>query len=273
MLSIIAPTYNEAGALPLLIQRLHVAMEQAGLAYELIVVDDSSPDGTGDLAQELGKTYPVRVLRRPRKSGLASAVLDGVRLAQGDLIGVIDADLSHPPETVPEMVRAILEGQDVDLAVGSRYVRGGGIEDWPLRRTFVSWFANVLTRWLTPIKDATSGFYVIRRTSLDGVALNPIGFKIGLETFARAHYRRYVEVPYVFTDRKHGSSKFGKTEIWCFLKQLAILYRVRRINGTQAPYQTSPAALSTETASSSQVASGTPVPSVTQGTAVAAEKR
>jgi dolichol-phosphate mannosyltransferase len=146
-----------------------------------------------------------------------------MRIARGDLIGVIDADLSHPPEALLPMVRA-LERDGVDLAVGSRYVPGGGMEDWPWMRQLVSAVANRLTTALTPVHDATSGFFVVRRSALDGVVLNPIGFKIGLEVIARAHYRRCVEVPYVFTDRKHGFSKFTRREVVSFLKQLAILY-------------------------------------------------
>lgn len=228
MLSIIVPTYNEGGALPLLVQRLCDALNGARIDYEIVIVDDNSPDGTGRLAEELTATHPIQVMHRPGKAGLASAVVDGMQVAKGDLICVMDADLSHPPEAVPDMVRAIEAGAEVDLAVGSRYVAGGRIEDWPARRTLVSAVANTLTRWLTPIKDATSGFYVIRRSCLEGVRLNPIGFKIGLETFTRAHYRKYVEVPYIFTDRKHGASKFGTSEMWSFITQLAILYWVRR---------------------------------------------
>ena len=224
MLSVILPTYNEAGSLPSLIERLGNELAREQIDFEVIVVDDNSPDGTGQIAQDFAPRLPVRVLRRAGKAGLASAVLDGVEMAAGDLICVMDADLSHPPEAVPAIVRAIENGSDVDLAVGSRYVTGGAIEDWPMRRTIVSMVANVLTRWLTPVKDATSGFYVIRRSALEGVQLNPIGFKIGLETFTRARYRSYVEVPYVFTDRKHGLSKFGTPEIKSFLQQLLILY-------------------------------------------------
>ena len=227
MLTIIVPTYNEAGALPLLVDRVKAAMEQVALEFELVIVDDNSPDGTGRLAEQLALTCPIQVIHRPGKNGLASAVLDGLQVARGDLIAVIDADLSHPPETIPAMVQA-LSARDVDLAVGSRYVPGGGIEDWPARRKLVSAVANGLTHWLTPVKDATSGFFVIRRSALDGVDLNPIGFKIGLEVMARARYRKYVEIPYVFTDRKHGSSKFGLREILAFLKQLWILYLDRR---------------------------------------------
>lgn len=222
MISVIVPTYNEATALPILVRRLHVTMDSAQIPYELIVVDDNSPDGTAQVAERMASEAPIKVLRRPGKAGLASAVLHGLQLAKGDLIAVMDADLSHPPETIPQMLRA-MESSGAELAVASRYVRGGGIENWPFRRRLASAVANALARILTPIRDATSGFFLIRRSCLDGVQLNPIGFKIGLEVMARARYRRFIEVPYVFTDRRHGTSKFGSAEVWFFLKQLAVL--------------------------------------------------
>jgi dolichol-phosphate mannosyltransferase len=106
MLSVIVPTYNERGALPELIERLAATFQQGGFDAEIVVVDDNSPDGTAALAEELAARYPVRVLRRPGKLGLASAVLDGLKVARGDLIAVIDADLSHPPEALLPMVAA-----------------------------------------------------------------------------------------------------------------------------------------------------------------------
>ncbi len=226
MLAIIIPTYNEAGSLPDLLRLLDAAMRAAGAEYEAVVVDDSSPDGTGAMAEDLARKLPVRVVHRPSKAGLASAVLDGMGLTGAELVGVMDADLSHPPETVPRLVAA-LERTAAQLAVGSRYVPGGGMEDWPLRRRIVSMVANWMTRLLLPIRDATSGFFVIRRDALEGVKLNPIGFKIGLEVMARANYETYVEVPYIFTDRKHGHSKFGRREVAAFLKQLGMLYAER----------------------------------------------
>ncbi len=223
MLSVIVPTYNERGAIAELLARLAVTCAAGGLEAEIIIVDDASPDGTADVVEALADRYPVRVLRRPAKLGLASAVVDGMALARGDLLAVMDADLSHPPEALLAMVRAIEEG-GAELAVGSRYVPGGGMEDWPWSRQLVSKVANLLTIGLTRVHDATSGFFVVRREALEGVVLNPIGFKIGLEVIARARYSRCVEVPYVFTDRKHGFSKFTRREVFAFLKQLAILY-------------------------------------------------
>lgn len=193
--------------------------------WELIVVDDGSPDGTADLAESYADKHPVRVIRRPGKAGLASAVLAGFAQARGDVLVVMDADLSHPPEAVPRLVAAIGEG--ADLAVGSRYVSGGGTEDWPLKRRVVSRAACLMGNVLVPIRDCTSGFFAIRKSALDGVKLNPIGFKIGFEVMARARYKKFVEVPYVFRDRELGKSKFGRREILQYLVQLGQVARDR----------------------------------------------
>jgi dolichol-phosphate mannosyltransferase len=194
-------------------------------SWELIVVDDGSPDGTADLAESYADVHPVRVVRRPGKAGLASAVLAGFAQARGDMLVVMDADLSHPPEAVPRLVSAIVDG--ADLAVGSRYVKGGGTEDWPLKRRVVSRAACLMGNLLVPVRDCTSGFFAIRRSAIDGVKLNPIGFKIGFEVMARAKYKKVVEVPYVFRDRELGKSKFGRREILQYLVQLGQVARDR----------------------------------------------
>lgn len=193
--------------------------------WELIIVDDGSPDGTADLAESYADVHPVRVVRRPGKAGLASAVLAGFAQARGDVLVVMDADLSHPPEAVPRLVSAIEEG--ADLAVGSRYVKGGGTEDWPLKRRVVSRAACLMGNLLVPIRDCTSGFFAIRKSAVDGVKLNPIGFKIGFEVMARSRYKKAVEVPYVFRDRELGKSKFGRREILQYVVQLGQVARDR----------------------------------------------
>jgi dolichol-phosphate mannosyltransferase len=191
--------------------------------WELIIVDDGSPDGTADLAESYADVHPVVVVRRPGKAGLASAVLAGFAKARGDVLVVMDADLSHPPEAVPRLVAAIEDG--ADLAVGSRYVAGGGTEDWPLKRRVVSRAACLIGNVLVPIRDCTSGFFAIRKSALDGVKLNPIGFKIGFEVMARGRYKKAVEIPYVFRDRELGKSKFGRREIGQYLVQLGQVAR------------------------------------------------
>jgi len=221
--SVIVPTYNEADSLPELTRRLFAALEGAGLAGEMVIVDDDSPDGTGDVAEELARRHPMQVLHRPPKSGLASAVTDGLGRARGEVLVVMDADLSHPPEVVPDLVKAVAD--DVDLAVASRYVPGGGVLNWPWHRRFASWFANVLARPFVPMHDATSGFFALRRAVVEDVTLDPIGFKIGLEVMAKGRYRRHVEVPYTFQDRRYGKSKFGLREVRNYLRQLGRLCR------------------------------------------------
>ena len=228
MLSVVVPTYNEAGSLPTLAERLQVAL--AGRDWELIVVDDGSPDGTADIAAALAPRIPVHVIRRAGKAGLASAVVAGFEAARGDVLLVMDADLSHPPEVVPALADAIANG--ADLAVGSRYVKGGGVMDWPLRRRVVSRVACLMGNLLVPVRDATSGFFALRRAVIDGVRLNPIGFKIGFEVIARGHYQKVAEVPYTFRDRELGASKFGRREILQYVVQLGQVARdklLRRI--------------------------------------------
>lgn len=226
MISIVVPTYNEAGNLRELVERVFAALREHGIEGEMIVVDDSSPDGTGELADRLAQQYPIKVVHRAGKSGLASAVVEGTRVADGDIVGVMDADLSHDPAVIPELVRAIRE-RGAELAVASRYVPGGGVRDWPLVRRLVSWTANVIARPFTRIRDVTSGFFFFRRSVLDGVALDPAGFKIGVEVITKGHYTRWEELPYQFTDRATGTSKLGSGEVADYLLQVARLAAVR----------------------------------------------
>jgi len=228
MISVVVPTYNEAGSIPKLAERLHAALNAR--EWELVVVDDGSPDGTADIAAGLAPRIPMNVLRRAGKGGLASAVVAGFAAAKGDVLVVMDADLSHPPEVVPALIAAIEGG--ADLAVGSRYVAGGGLMDWPFKRRFVSRVACLMGNALVPVRDATSGFFALRRSVVDGVKLNPIGFKIGFEVIARGRYKTVVEVPYTFRDRELGASKFGRREIMQYLVQLGQIARdktLRRI--------------------------------------------
>ena len=226
--SIVIPTYNEAGGIERLIVSLAGVFKANGLDGEMIVVDDNSPDGTGAIVDRLAETYPVRCLHRPGKMGLSSGVIDGWKFARPDsvAVGAMDADFSHDVNVIPKMVDALASGE-YGLAIGSRYVPGGGIENWPMRRKVTSLVAIALAKPLTPVRDITSGFFLVRRGALDGVQLDPIGFKIGLEVIAKAHYGRALEVPYVFTDRVAGTSKLNQKEILNYLRQLGRIYRGR----------------------------------------------
>jgi dolichol-phosphate mannosyltransferase len=226
--SIVVPTYNEAGGIEKLIVTLTDLFRAHGLDGEIIVVDDNSPDGTGALVDALAQSYPVRCLHRPGKMGLSSGVIDGWAFARPEsvAVGAMDADFSHDANAIPAMVAALASGA-YGLAIGSRYVAGGGIENWPMRRKITSLVAIALAKPLTRVRDITSGFFLVRRSAIDGVALDPIGFKIGLEVIAKAHYGRALEVPYVFTDRVAGTSKLNQGEILNYLRQLVRIYRGR----------------------------------------------
>lgn len=223
--SIVVPTYNEAGGIERLIEALDAVFRTDGLDGEIVVVDDNSPDGTGAIVERLSARYPVRCLHRAGKLGLSSGVIEGWKFARPDseALGAMDADFSHDPRVIPQMVRALDGGYD--LAIGSRYVPGGGISNWPTRRKITSLVAIALAKPLTPVRDITSGFFLLKRAALDGVELDPIGFKIGLEVIAKARYRKAIEVPYVFTDRVAGSSKLNGGEIFNYLRQLGRIYR------------------------------------------------
>lgn len=226
--SIVIPTYNEAAGIGKLLRALGAVFTQNGLDGEIIVVDDNSPDGTGNVVEQLATELPVRCLHRSGKLGLSSAVIEGWKMArpQSVALGAMDADFSHDVNALPQMVAA-LESGGYGLAVGSRYVPGGGIANWPKRRIITSKVACWLARPLTRVRDVTSGYFLVRRDALDGVELDPIGFKIGLEVIAKAHYGRAIEVPYVFTDRVAGESKLNEREVFNYLKQLTRLYARR----------------------------------------------
>jgi dolichol-phosphate mannosyltransferase len=226
--SIVIPTYNEAGGIERLLRALDAVFKQNGLDGEIIVVDDNSPDGTGAIVDRLSSELPVRCLHRPGKLGLSSGVIDGWKLArpESQALGAMDADFSHDINILPRMVAALASGE-YGLAIGSRYVKGGGITNWPARRIVTSRVACWLARPLTNVKDITSGYFLVKREALEGIELDPIGFKIGLEVVAKAKYGRALEVPYVFTDRVVGESKLNQKEVFNYLKQLRKLYAAR----------------------------------------------
>ncbi len=226
--SMVVPTYNEAGGIERLIRSLDDIFRRDGLDGEIVVVDDNSPDGTGAIVDRLAAELPVRCLHRPGKLGLSSGVIDGWKFArpESQALGAMDADFSHDVDILPKMVAA-LESGEYGLAVGSRYVAGGGITNWPWTRIVTSRVACLLASPLTRVKDITSGYFLVRREALDGVRLDPIGFKIGLEVVAKAHYGKAIEIPYVFTDRVVGESKLNEKEIFNYLRQLRRLYAAR----------------------------------------------
>jgi len=222
-LSLIAPTYNERENVVPLVERVHKALSQ--YRYELIIVDDNSPDGTAELAKTLATRYPLQVVVRTNERGLASAVVAGFGRARGQVLCVIDADLQHPPEAIPALLKAVREG--ADIAIASRYIAGGGIEGWSARRKAISQAAKIpavlfLSR-ARKLKDPLSGFFVFKKSVIEGVTLSPTGYKILLEVLVRGRPSRVVEVPYVFRERQRGKSNLTTREQVNYLRHLVRL--------------------------------------------------
>jgi dolichol-phosphate mannosyltransferase len=225
-LTIVVPTYNESDRLTELVQKLFGEAAAARVALEVVIVDDNSPDGTGKLADELAQRYSMKVVHRSGKLGLGTAVVEGFAMASADIVGVMDADFSHPPSLVPKMLAAF-RATNAQVLVASRYIPGGSTPDWPFKRRLLSRVACLLARGLSPIRDAASGFFLIRKDIARNVAIKAGGFKICLELIVRGWPTRLVEIPYRFDDRELGESKMSTREASGYLFQLKDLYLLR----------------------------------------------
>jgi dolichol-phosphate mannosyltransferase len=224
-LSLVIPTFRERDNIAPLVRRLAQAL--AGVDYEIVFVDDNSQDGTEELVAELSAHYPVRIIVRRDKRGLASAVVDGFGYVDASAIGVMDADLQHPPEVVPALLKAIDDG--ADMAIGSRYVKGGGCEGWGLVRRIMSKGAGFLAHLFLPstrgIADPMSGFFMLRSGVIAGADLRPTGYKILLEILVAGSPRKVTEVPFVFVTRTAGESKLRLSQQVDYLKHIASLMK------------------------------------------------
>jgi dolichol-phosphate mannosyltransferase len=222
-ISIIIPTYNEKGNIAPLLARIHQAL--SGHDYEVLLVDDESKDGTIEVALSLASRYPLKVIVRRKEKGLATAVVHGLKSASGQIIGVMDADLQHPPEVIPQMLKALNKG--ADMALASRYVEGGGCPHWGLSRRVISKVASALSHLLLPstrqVKDPLSGFFIFRRQNIAQAKLKPIGYKISLEIMLAGRFRHVVEVPYIFEDRSAGKSKLNSRQQLDYLRHILSL--------------------------------------------------
>jgi dolichol-phosphate mannosyltransferase len=229
--SIIVPTYLEAENLRELIARLEGVRAQSVPDCELIIVDDDSRDGVERIIEELNRPW-IRLLVRRGRRGLSGAVIEGMRQATGDILVVMDADLSHPPEMIPSLVERVVNG--ADFALGSRYVAGGSTDArWSIWRWLNSKTATLLARPFTAARDPMSGFFVLRRATFEQAApLCPLGYKIGLELLVKCRCRRVEEVPIHFAERTRGRSKLTLRQQWLYLRHVARLlrFRMRRSN-------------------------------------------
>jgi dolichol-phosphate mannosyltransferase len=229
-LALTIPTLREAKNLPGLLGHIRTVLDPIGIAYEIIVVDDDSRDGTEEIVTAINQEDPrVRLIVRKGERGLSGAVLTGWRHTDAPILGVMDADLQHPPELLPALVAAILEGND--LAIGSRYTTGGQVGKWnPIRKwlsTIAVWATWPIQRPGVRAHDPMTGYFMLRREVIDGIEFQPTGFKLLLEILVRGRLRKVKEVPLAFGSRAQGASKANFKVGWDYAKLLVRLYAGR----------------------------------------------
>lgn len=224
--AIIVPTFREVENVPELVQRLQSVRAMGGLQLDLLLVDDDSGDGIAGVVEALGLDW-VRVIVRHGERGLSTAVLHGLETVHADTLVVMDADLSHPPEVIPQLLAKLDDG--ADFALGSRYMDGGATDaKWSMWRRLNSGVATLLARPFAAVSDPMSGFFALRRsTILRAASLNPLGYKIGLELIVKCRCRDVREVPIGFRERTRGRSKLTLRQQWLYLRHLWRLWRFR----------------------------------------------
>jgi len=231
-ISVLLPTYNERDNLPIIVWLLVKYFTEASLTFEIIVIDDGSPDGTLAVAKQLQEIYGEdRIVLRPRakKLGLGTAYIHGVKHARGEFIVIMDADLSHHPKFIPEMLKTQMEG-NFDLVSGTRYAMGGGVFGWDFMRKLISRTANYVAQVLLRpgASDLTGSFRLYKKDVLEKLvnACVSKGYVFQMEMIVRARQQRLTigEVPITFVDRVYGESKLGGNEIFGYLKGLLYLF-------------------------------------------------
>lgn len=230
-LSIIIPTYNESqNIVKMLDTVLSCILPQT--SAEVIVVDDNSPDNTGTIVEEyarksrLNGSCEIKVITRKDQRGLSSAILTGIRASTGESVVVMDADFSHPPQTISKMIEE-MKKSDCDIVIASRYVEGGSITGWPFKRKLISKGATKIAQRSLgiKIKDPMSGFFAFRRHVIRNITFDTIGYKILLEILVKARGAKVREIPYNFTNRTFGKSKLDKSVVFDYVKSVWRLYR------------------------------------------------
>jgi len=229
--SIIIPTYNESENIIQILKSIgeHIPKD---IATEAIVVDDNSPDGTGkvvedyinDTQNETG--YTVSIIHRKTKSGLSSAILDGIQHSSGETVVVMDSDFSHPPKIIPQLVEEIKISK-YDIVIASRYTEGGEVNGWSTKRKLISKGATGIAKAGLGVNesDPMSGFFAFNRNILEGIKFDAIGYKMLLEILVKTKGAIEKEIPYTFTDRTRGSSKLDSSTMLDYVKSVWKLYR------------------------------------------------
>ncbi len=213
-ISVVLASYNERENIGPLLSKIAYTLEPYD--YEIVVVDDNSPDRTYEVVKAMSATYPIKLIRRPKKMGLASAVLTGFLSSEGDYLVCLDADGQHDPEVIPRMIEELEKGADV--VVGSRFVGGDIDPKWSHNRNLMSHVATLLASPFTPVKDPMSGFFAVKRWVLESISdWYLIGYKVLLEILVKARSAKVVEVPIHFGVRHYGQSKLDWKEVVLYL--------------------------------------------------------
>ena len=221
MLSILLPTFNEKDNIVKVIDIIEHNLSSTIIEqYEIVVIDDNSPDGTAAIVSS--ERPQVRVIVRTKDKGLSAAVIEGIKQAKGEIICVLDADLSHPPELINQLYQKLMTG--FDMVVASRLVAGGGVEEWPVYRRLMSLVGRMLAWPLTPVKDTMSGYFIFRKECLKETSLVARGYKILLEILVKGRISNVCEVAYIFRNRELGQSKINKNVISQYIIQVLGLY-------------------------------------------------
>jgi dolichol-phosphate mannosyltransferase len=224
-LTVIIPTFNEEENIEKMIVTVDTICKAHKITEEILVVDDSSSDNTPAIVKRLMSEYSsLNLIIRTQNRGLSPSLYEGIINAKADLVQCIDCDFSHPPEKIPVFYH-ILKTEGYDMVIGSRYVHGGEVINWPILRRILSSGAALLSRLLIPhVKDSGSGFFSINRHILNGTILSPRGFRMGFEILGKAHWTRVQEIPIVFKDREFGQSKLKGKIICDFLIQCGSIF-------------------------------------------------
>ncbi len=230
-ISIIIPTYNESTNIVKILESISQYIPK-NIFAEAIIVDDNSPDGTGKIVEDYLKNmkkmtnYTIEIIHRKAKSGLASAVLNGVQKAKSNTIIVMDSDFSHPPQIIPKMIEAFKQ-YPCDLVVASRYITGGNIQGWTTKRKLMSKIATIIAKKGLGVKtkDPMSGFFAFKKNIINGLNFDALGYKFLLEILVKTKGINVKEIPYTFENRKFGSSKLDNTTITDYFKSVWKLYK------------------------------------------------
>lgn len=222
--SIIVPTYNEVENIKPLITEIFGEIDKNKIDLEIIFVDDNSPDGTGKEAEKYAVNFPIQVLHRSGKLGLGSAVIEGFKKSNRDIIGVMDADLSHDPTILNSLIGHL---DTHDIAIGSRFEIDSSVDQWNWRRKIISYSGVTLAKLLTGVKDPLSGYFFLDRQIINDINLTTKGYKILLEILVKANYKKLKEVPFTFRVRKHSVSKLNYKEYILFIKQIITYFFIK----------------------------------------------